>query len=324
MLTFGYYGAMNVEWDSLNRAIWEGFHRQHGSSLQQSWAYGQALQSLNVRIHRAAIRGDDAGNAGGGPLLGLAQFMVRRIAGYISLASCTRGPVWHPDLAPESRARAIAALRKTLPVARLRVALFSPDAPASPDMETETQGLWRVMTGYSTVMLDLTQPLETLRAGLDGKWRNRLAKTEADLSITTRVEPNLPEARRLLERETEQRARRRFQGLPTDFVRAYIEAAPSREQGFAVSYAQTRKETQAALLFLIHGDTATYHIGWSSEAGRKANAHNLLMWRGIEYLRRLGLRRLDLGGVNTRALPGITRFKIGTGGQVLTLAGSYH
>ena len=328
MLTFGYYGLMNVDWDSLDRANWEGFHRQHGSSLQQAWAYGQALQTLNVRIHRAAIRvprdGPGPGGEPGGVIMGLAQFMVRRIAGYISLASCTRGPIWHPDLAPEARAQALTMLRKSLPVPRLRVALFSPDAPPSPEVEAETRGLWRVMTGYSTVMLDLTQPLEALRAGLDGKWRNRLAKTEADPSFTARVEPNLPEAKRLLERETEQRTQRRFQGLPTDFVRAYIDAAPSREQGFAVSYAQSRKETQAALLFLIHGDTATYHIGWSNEAGRKANAHNLLMWRGIEYLRHIGVKRLDLGGVNTHALPGITRFKLGTGGQVLTLAGSYH
>ncbi len=317
LLTFGYYGAMNVDWDLLERAAWEGFHREHGSSLQQSWAYGQALQNLNVRIHRAAIRVN-------GELMGLAQFMVRRIAGYLSLASCTRGPVWDPALPPDARAQAIRLLKQSLPVPRLRVALFSPDAPASPEVETETRGLWRVMTGYSTVMLDLTQPLEALRAGLDGKWRNRLAKTEADAAFSARVEPSLPEAQRLLARETQQRAERRFQGLPTDFVSAYIEAAPSREQGFAVSYAQSRKETQAALLFLIHGSTATYHIGWSSDLGRKANAHNLLMWRGIEYLRRLGVERLDLGGVNTRALPGITRFKLGTGGQLLTLAGSYH
>jgi lipid II:glycine glycyltransferase (peptidoglycan interpeptide bridge formation enzyme) len=32
---------------------------------------------------------------------------------------------------------------------------------------------------------------------------------------------------------------------------------------------------------------------------------------------------LDLGGVNTHDLPGISRFKLGTGGDVLTLAGTY-
>ncbi len=321
LLTFGYYEAMNVDWDSLDRSTWDELHREYGSSLQQSWSYGQALQSLGVRIHRAAIRGDGPQE---GQVAGLAQFMVRRIAGYVSLASCTRGPAWHSALDPTQRACAIGLLKRSLPVPRLRVALISPDAPASPEVDAETHGLWRVMTGYSTVMLDLTEPLETLRARLDGKWRNRLAKAEADAAFSARVEPSLPEARRLLERESQQRAERRFHGLPTDFVRAYIDACNSREQAFAVSYAQSRKETQAALLFLIHGHTATYHIGWSSDAGRKANAHNLLMWRGIEYLRRIGVKRLDLGGVNTRALPGITRFKLGTGGQLLTLAGSYY
>lgn len=310
---------MNVEWNSHPRADWDLFHRLHGSSLQQAWAYGHALESLNVRIHRAVIR-----DSAGGEVVALAQFMARRIAGYILLASCTRGPVWHPSLPAEGRAQALRLLKKTLPVRPLKAVVFSPDAPASAAVDAQTRGLWRVMTGYSTVMLDLTQPLEALRAGLDGKWRNRLVKSEADASFSTRVEPSLPEALRLLQRERQQRAERRFHGLPTDFVPAYIEAASSREQGFAVSYAQSRKETQAALLFLIHGSTATYHMGWSSESGRKANAHNLLMWRGIEYLRKLGIARLDLGGVNTRALPGITRFKLGTGGEVLTLAGSYY
>ena len=43
---------------------------------------------------------------------------------------------------------------------------------------------------------------------------------------------------------------------------------------------------------------------------------------GVEKLK-LGIERLDLGGVNTRALPGISRFKLGAGGQPLTLAGTY-
>jgi lipid II:glycine glycyltransferase (peptidoglycan interpeptide bridge formation enzyme) len=36
-----------------------------------------------------------------------------------------------------------------------------------------------------------------------------------------------------------------------------------------------------------------------------------------------GVRRLDLGGVNTVRSAGLARFKIGTGGQVLQLAGTY-
>ncbi|MEY2618334.1 MAG: hypothetical protein RL522_1336 [Pseudomonadota bacterium] len=307
---------MNIAWDAVTRNNWDLFHKDHGGALQQSWAYGQALQTLKVRILRAAIMD-------GTHLAGIAQFMVRRFAGYIALASCTRGPLWHSQVTAADRAHGLRALKKTLPLRPLKVPLLSPDAPASPEMDETTAGLWRVMTGYSTVMLDLRRPLAQLRGDLEGKWRNRLVKAENDAPFTTRVEPNLPECLRLLERETRQRSEKKFHGLPTTFVQAYIDAAPSREQGFAVAYAQARKETSAAMLFLLHGSGATYHVGWSDEAGRKANAHNLLLWRGIDYLQKLGIQRLDLGGVNTRDLPGISRFKLGAGGRVLTLAGTY-
>ncbi len=306
-----------VAWDSCPRDKWELFHKQYSGGLQQAWAYGEALAAMGVRIDRAAAWDGDR-------LVGLAQFMTRRLAGYLSLSSCTRGPVWGDAVPPEARAQAWREIRRSIPTRPLRVTLVSPDSPASPAARAETAGLWRVMTGYSTVILDLERPLAELRAELDGKWRNRLVKAEADGQLAVRVEPNLPECLRLLERETQQRAEKRFHGLPTKFVPAYIEACGSREQAFAVSFAQTRKETQAAMLFLIHGHVATYHLGWASESGRKANAHNLLLWRGIEYLKKLGIGRLDLGGINTRALPGISRFKLGAGGQPLTLAGTFY
>ena len=209
---------MNVSWDEVSRNNWELFHKQHGGSLEQAWAYGQALQTLKIRVLRASI-------TDGNSLLGIAQFMSRRLAGYLSMASCTRGPVWHPDLPPADRARALRALKKSLPLPVLRVPLFSPNAPAGPETDQETGGLWRVMTGYSTVMLDLRRPLAQLRSDLEGKWRNRLVKAEADTAFTTRVEPNLPECLRLLERETQQRSEKKFHGLPAAFVQAYIEAA---------------------------------------------------------------------------------------------------
>ncbi|MFD0668717.1 lipid II:glycine glycyltransferase FemX [Ramlibacter sp. MAHUQ-53] len=306
-----------VTWNSCPRDKWELFHKKYNGSLQQAWAYGEALTALGVRIDRACAWDGER-------LLGVAQFMTRRIAGYLSLSSCTRGPVWSADTPAALRAQAWREMRRAIPTRPLRVTLVSPDLPAGEQADAETAGLWRVMTGYSTVLLDLRRPLPELRADLDGKWRNRLAKAEADAGLAVRVEPNLPECQRLLERETQQRAEKRFHGLPTKFVPAYIEACGSRERAFAVSFAQARKETQAAMLFLVHGSVATYHLGWASEAGRKANAHNLLLWRGIEHLKKQGLERLDLGGINTRALPGISRFKLGAGGQPLTLAGTYY
>lgn len=79
----------------------------------------------------------------------------------------------------------------------------------------------------------------------------------------------------------------------------------------------------ASMLFLRHGRTASYYIGWADEEGRKSNAHNRLLWEALSTMKQSGITDLDLGGINTHDLPGISRFKLGTGGRVLTLAGTY-
>jgi len=180
-----------------------------------------------------------------------------------------------------------------------------------------------VMTGYSTVVLDLTQPPETLRAAFDGKWRNRLVKAETEKKLQVHVNSNVPKCRELLEREGRQRESRNFHGLPTDFVTHWIDVAASPAAAFVIARADFEGKTVAAMLFLLHGSVATYHIGWADDTGRDLNAHNLLLWRASLLLRERGLAAIDLGGVNTHSLPGISRFKLGTGGAVRTLAGTY-
>jgi lipid II:glycine glycyltransferase (peptidoglycan interpeptide bridge formation enzyme) len=83
------------------------------------------------------------------------------------------------------------------------------------------------------------------------------------------------------------------------------------------------RDRVAGMMFLIHGEAATYQVGWNGDVGREQNAHNLILWRAIEELRERGVRQLDLGGVNTTRSAGIARFKMGTGGQVLTCAGTF-
>jgi len=48
-----------------------------------------------------------------------------------------------------------------------------------------------------------------------------------------------------------------------------------------------------------------------------------LLWRALLALQASGIATLDMGGINTRSLPGISRFKIGSGGAVTTYAGTF-
>jgi hypothetical protein len=307
---------MRLSWNHLERQPWEEFHARHGGSLQQCWAYGEAMKTLGVQVHRACI--EDAGQ-----LRGLAQFICRRVAGYLALSSCSRGPVWAPETTAEWRQQASRHLQRSVPIRPLRVTLLSPNASAHELQGGDMRGLTRVMTGYSTVMLDLREPLADLRRKLDGKWRNRLAKVEADHSLRVQVQADRQACQQLLARENEQRQSRGFHGLPTPLVPAFVEAHDKPSQALLMSTACQGRDTVASMLFLLHGRGATYHMGWSNDVGRKLNVHNLLLWRAMAQLQTQGVEKLDLGGVNTHDLPGISRFKLGTGGQVVTLAGTF-
>jgi len=307
---------MDVKWEHLPQAEWEEFHSSHHGALQQAWLYGDALRSLGVVVQRAMVWEE-------GRLLAVAQFMCKRLLGYLSVASCTRGPVWHPDVLPGQRAAIYKQLRQSLPVPWLKVVLFSPNDSAEHVDRVEIQGLSRVMTGYATVLLDLRQSLPSLKAGLEGKWRNRLNKALATEKIRFHVQPSLKRCEWLLGKELDQREAKKFHGLPTDFVQAYIAAAADHRQAFVVAYAEMGKNTVAGMLFLLHGRVASYHMGWADEEGRQLSAHNALLWESLAYLQAQGIEVLDLGGVNTHDLPGISRFKLGTGGRAVTLAGTY-
>lgn len=307
---------MNVVWNKVDKASWQALHEAQLGSLQQSWAYGEALMALDVAIHRAMVWEGDR-------LLATAQFMCRRIAGYLSLASCTRGPVWGADVSALQRQAVYRQLRQGLPVPGLKVVLFSPDRSLAQTQQAEFKGRSRVMTGYSTVLLDLQKPLPELKAGLEGKWRNRLTKVLSHETLRFHIQPSLKRCDWLLGKEVDQREARKFHGLPVEFVRAYIQSTADHPRAFAVAYAELGKDTIAAMLFLIHGRVASYHMGWADAQGRQLNVHNALLWKAMAYFRSMEIKLLDLGGVNTHDLPGISRFKLGTGGQVLTLAGTY-
>ena len=179
------------------------------------------------------------------------------------------------------------------------------------------------MTGHATVMIDLDRPEAELRSELDGKWRNRLVAAEASELSVHRIGTNPGQYRWLLDQEEAQRQTKGLAGLPLNFYEPYIGSRQQPSQCVLSLRADLGRERVAAMMFLIHGQAATYQVGWASDAGRDLNAHNLLLWQAMLELRSRGVKRLDLGGVNTVRSAGLARFKIGTGGQVLTLAGTY-
>ena len=274
-------------------------------ALQQGWAYGAAVEAQGHGVRRAVLCDGDR-------CLALAQIVRRRLPLGLDLALLLRGPVWldaEPD--PEREAAAMAALHAGLGRTLL---IWQPDDARG---LARRAGWRRIWTGPSTAWLDLRLSEAVLRARLDARWRNRLAGAEAAPMVVMEAGSG-PALDWLVEADARQRRARGYRGPSAGFVRALAGSGAgmtlvARHEGICV----------AGILLPRHGRAATYHVGVTTDTGRRLCAHHRLLWEGIVRLRREGCTSLDLGGIDTVTRPGIARFKLALGGRPETLAGSY-
>lgn len=304
----------------VNPADWLDHDENTPLPLQQHPTYGRALETFGATAKQATF-------SSGATVVGHALLIERRFFGLISFTTIFRGPVWRDPATPdEVKSAAYTALKKLSSPWRWNFICVMPEQPHSDSMQPFMQkaGYRRVMSGFSTCWLDLRPEPKGIRAALKGKWRNQLVKAESsglDISFGGR---KAHQYTWLLEKEAEQRSKRRYQATPLGLVPAFVRAAtPKSASGVMAVTALKDKRKIAGALFLIHGNSATYHIGWAGDDARKLNAQNQILWEGIGALKKQGVRFLDLGGLNTADLAGIARFKLGMGGTPLTLAGAY-
>ncbi|MAP94316.1 MAG: FemAB family protein [Ponticaulis sp.] len=305
-----------AEIDKLSRQNWDARLAQVPAAYQQDWAYGEVMRQHGAKVLRMSVS-DPAGKP-----CALVQFVLRPFAMVGTLALASYGPIWLTDLSVDEKTLALKAIRRAIKLRWPRLVAITLDDEFSP------RSFNRVMTGDATVRLDLTQSEDELRKALDGKWRNRLVAAEkSELSFTASGQ-KAGQYDWLLEEEAKQRQEKGYRGLPPKLTVAWqgqklAAKGADKKAGIRIWRADQGREGVAAMMFLLHGAMATYHIGWSSEEGRKAGAHNLILWRCMLELKALGIRELDLGGVNTGPGAGIARFKLGTGGRIVRRSGVF-
>ena len=171
--------------------------------------------------------------------------------------------------------------------------------------------------------LCLSPDPDVLRAVMQPKWRRSLERFEAGLpkqiTLTHRAFC-LDHDRWLLKAEAAQARKRRYKAYPPRLTEAMAELSPKALRLFTLSKAE---EPLAAMLFALHGPSATYHIGWSGTEGRRLGAHWLLLWRAMQDLPIRRITTLDLGLVDTEQSAGLARFKLGSGARAHSLGGTW-
>ncbi|MFN7193386.1 MAG: GNAT family N-acetyltransferase [Rhodospirillales bacterium] len=289
-----------------DRRLWEeAAQRSDFWPLQQDWDYGLAVRWQAQPVLRLLAR--DAG----GPVAAV-QLVGRRWFGLAELWLALRGPV-----ALNGATTVPPKLLAALPRGLLRAVLLAPEIQENAATQKSWLGRRRVYTGHSCAIVDLA-PYD--RASLRQKWRNRLNAAQAR---GLRIE--LADRGKWLDWVIAQydrvRAAKGFAGPSADFVAQLVRLKSPRQTLAAI--ALDGREPVAGALFLRHGPDASYYVAASDAQGRAANAANLVLWRGLMALKEQGVRKVDLGTINSDKSPGLARFKLGAGGQPVTLAGTY-
>lgn len=302
--------TIQLDWESPAPEEWARRLAACGrSTLFQSWGWGAALAAVEgVAVHRAYI-------VKNGRPVGLLQVVEERQLGLFTLGKVLRGPLFHQPVMPEDRVAALRRAATLYPLTRLKRFSVLPELPDGPAARglLEAGGFTRAMAGYETAWLDLSIGEERLRAGLRQNFRNQLRRAEA-AGLDIRDEPD---PRPLLARYDTHRADRRY-AAPSGAVLA---ALPEDQTLTLCAY--DGETLVSGVLFVLHGQAATYQVGWTSEAGRTVQAHNLLLWRGMRTLAAHKIRHLDLGGMERETAPGVAHFKDGLGGEPFFLPGTY-
>ena len=172
---------MIVHWDGHDLSQWDAVHQTAAGALQQAWDYGSSLKLLGVPVLRARVLDE-------GQQVAQAQFIVRKWGKLGAVALSTRGPIWSKTLTPENESLVYKALKKTLPLKGIRFMAITPEVA-----EGQAHGLHpmrRIMSGMSTVMLDISLPMSDIRAQLEGRWRTSLVGAEASEMKVHRVGTN--------------------------------------------------------------------------------------------------------------------------------------
>lgn len=286
-----------------------------GAGIRQSHAWGLHKTGGWKQVRFALIEDGEPS--------AMALVLERRAPlGAATLAWANAGPVFRDPAALESFLKGLAAHYAKIPRSVVRVA---PRVAGTPAIESAL-----TRAGFSparapldsgrTVLVDLRPGVEELRAGLDRKWRNQLKKSEAS-SPVFEFGSSRPLLARFLALHAATRGRK---GLKDGVDLSALERA-ARDFGSALTFmvGSASGADGCALSWWTFAGRATLWLAAASDDGLTRCLPNAAYWAAMRRLKDEGVETFDLSGIDEKNNPGVTHFKLGTGGAVLAAPGEW-
>ena len=245
------------------------------------------------------------------PLFDVGQVLVisRSFGPLGTLRFASRGPQWSSDTTQEDR---IDALRE----ARLHV--INPDQ-IDPTV-LRSAGYLPLFKPKQVARLSVAADFDAQLSQARPKWRNAVRQGLKKKLWVSHDPFDIQQHGWIFQEDRKQQKKKGFRSPSPILTRCYAQANPGQ---VLVSQMWQGSAVIAAMVFLRHGRSATYHIGWTSDAGRVARAHHVILMKASQELGKTGTTEIDLGLYDTKDAPGLAMFKRGSGADVHSLGGTW-
>ena len=281
------------------------------ANIYQSWEYARVVQNEKDIKHLAFFSGD--------VLMGLAQVRIKRVPflGW-GIAYIFKGPVWLKKK-QEPNVEVLFNILKLLEhefviknklVVRVHPYLYSDYNYLNNTGIDFTYNLTSPKDPHKTVVLYLDIELEEIRKKLKQKWRNCLNQSERNgLNVVSGTDKVLYDTFLKLYDKMIERKKFKEYVNPRD-VGKLIDVFGNNSK--LMTFVAFKDQTPvSALVGAGLGNTGIYLLGASNKLGMKNKASYLLQWEMIKWLKRNGITRYDLGGIDSVKNPGVYKFKTG-------------
>jgi hypothetical protein len=234
------------------------------------------------------------------------------------------GPLFHRHKAEKdwtSLTQALNILRHEYVVKRATCLRIKPRTTLAEDTgwrnALSTEGFRRSTNDVvrRTILMDITRPLDDIRAGLDRKWRNCLTAAEkSSLKTDEGCDDAIFEVFLAMYREMLSRKHLAEPGDIRRFKTMQAILPPRHKLKVFVVRDQTDHPCAGAICSAI-GERGLFLFGATADQGMKNKASYLVQWRIIQWLKETGCVEYDLHGSNADLNPGVYAFKMGLCGK---------
>jgi lipid II:glycine glycyltransferase (peptidoglycan interpeptide bridge formation enzyme) len=310
------YSKLKISSYNINKKDLDNYISEAGwSNYLQSWVYGNAKQEVQGwQVKRLLIKSDKTPIA-------VCQILIKVIAG-VKICRINRGPIFISNQDSAIKLNVFQFLKSKYNLLHRSILFINPEF----ENNSENISIMKLLkyrligkTKWNSSVLDLQDSVENLRKNLNGKWRNQLKKSET-FNIKMEYGNSENSYYWLMGQYKKLMIDKSFKG-PS--VELYNNIFINEQKSITIFRVFHDGKPVAGQMYIKHGKTSTYLVGYNSEFGRKMYLHNYLIWNAIIVMKSENISWFDLGGIDIINNPGVAKFKLGVEGKKFSLIGDW-